>query len=134
MRAKKPYHKRRPSKQQIELLCAEARPDDGVDPRYDKPVDRPRPPTRKALQLASQVQHALTHALNAAADPVLNDLEVVSVEPAPNSTRLLVTVRNAEEPELTVQALQRAAGMLRCEVGAAIHRKRTPELAFHVLK
>jgi ribosome-binding factor A len=135
MRPRKPYHKRKPSKQQIELLCGEARPEDGVDPRYDRPEDRSRPKGRKVLQLCAQVQRALEYALaSECGDARLTNLQVLTVKPAPNSARLLVTLRTIGNPiEDIVAALQGAAGKLRCEVAAAIHRKKTPELAFCVL-
>ena len=34
MRPKKPRHKRRPGRAQIELLCAQIGPEDGIDPRH----------------------------------------------------------------------------------------------------
>jgi ribosome-binding factor A len=135
MRAKKPYHKRKPARQQIEQLCTEAWSDDGVDPRFP---ERPAAPKvrRKALQLCSQVKHALDVALAAeCADPLLQALSVIDVQPAPNSARLLVligTPTGASSDEVTVH-LSRAGGKLRCEVAAAINRKKVPELVFCVV-
>jgi ribosome-binding factor A len=138
MRAKKPYHKRRPAKRQIELLCGEIGPGDGSDPRYDRPESgRNRGSGRKALQLCRQVQEALGDALcTTCRDPVLNELQVHSVEPAPNTSRLLVTLfleSRQHDASQVATHLQGAAGLLRCEVAAAIHRKKVPELAFRVV-
>ena len=138
MRAKKPYHKRRPSRKQIELLCGEVGPGDGRDPRYDPPKSAgAHGPGRKALQLCRQVQEALSDALaTVCQDRVLCGLNVLAVEPAPNTARLRVTLLlegDAAEPEQVAAHLERAAGLLRCEVAAAIHRKKVPELAFRVL-
>ena len=138
MRPKKPYHKRQPARQQIELLCAEVGPEDGIDPRYVRREPAPSRAGRKTLQLCKQVERALSLALAAEFDdPVLRELRVLAVEPAPNSGRLLVTIcldATAEpiDPNHVVAHLARAAGKLRCEIAAAICRKKTPELAFCV--
>jgi ribosome-binding factor A len=98
-----------------------------------------RKENRKAKQLCRQVAETLDLVLSGdCRDEVLQALHVVSVEPAPNSTRLLVTV-GADLPtgELDRPAimalLDRHTGRLRAEVAASIHRKRVPTLAFHVV-
>jgi ribosome-binding factor A len=111
-------------------------PEDGVDPRTEA---RDRPSTvhnRKALQLCSQVAETLQCVLQGECDDeVLRDLLVLSVEPAPDSTRLLVTVslspaaRERTAIEVLVH-LHRAYSVLRGEVARAIHRRKTPELIF----
>jgi ribosome-binding factor A len=94
----------------------------------------PQSAGRKALQLCRQVQEALHWVLDSGRDEVLQALQVVSVEPAPNAARLLVTVRaEGVEPAAALEHLQRAAGRLRCEIAASIHRRRTPELAFRTM-
>ena len=138
MRPKKPYHKRRSSKKQIELFCGQVGPGDGSDPRYDPPKSEgKRGSGRKALQLCRQVREALSDALASVCDdPLLRELNVISVEPAPNATRLQVTLEltaGVAEPGEVAPHLERAAGLLRCEVAAAIHRKKVPELAFRVV-
>jgi ribosome-binding factor A len=139
VRLNKPRHKRRPVKPQIELLCAEIGPEDGVDPRYVHRAPAPNRGARKTLQLCKQVERELSLALAGdCADPVLGDLQVISVDPAPNSGRLLVTVSPSPsaaplDPTEVTTHLARASGKLRCEIAAAIHRKKTPELTFCVL-
>jgi ribosome-binding factor A len=68
-------------------------------------------------------------------DDVLRDLAIVSVKPAPNSARLLVTFtlppgRNSAETDLIAERLDSARPMLRCQVAAAIHRRKVPDLLF----
>jgi ribosome-binding factor A len=140
MRAKKPYHKRRPSKKQIELLCGEIGPGDGCDPRYDQPeFEISGRVGRKALQLCRQVREALVDAFSTTCqDPLLRELTVISVEPAPNTARLVVTLEWARDQarrdtEEVLAHLRGAAGMLRCEVAAAITRRKAPDLAFRVM-
>jgi ribosome-binding factor A len=71
-------------------------------------------------------------------DDRLRDLLVESVQPAPDSTRLLVAVYPgpafaAGDTESVLRALYGATGMLRAQIARAIHRKRVPELLFQVL-
>jgi ribosome-binding factor A len=71
-------------------------------------------------------------------DERLHSLHVISVVPAPNSSRLLVTVcadLPAEEfdRQEILDLLERQTGRLRSKVAASINRKRVPSLAFHVV-
>ena len=136
MRAKKPYHKRRHPRAQISDLCGSVREDDGLDPRFDQHSSPKQQASRKALQLCRQVQHALDDALAGCHDPVLQQLQVTGVEPAPHSGRMQVLVQ-VSDPEVSVpivmDRLAQAASMLRCAVAEAIHRRRAPELAFCVV-
>jgi len=113
-------------------------PEDGVDPRTE-PRDRPRPVyNRKALQLCSQIAETLHCVLQGECDDeVLRDLLVQSVEPAPDSTRVLVTVcLSPAAPDRTpvevLERLHQAYGTLRSEIASAIHRRKTPELMFRL--
>jgi ribosome-binding factor A len=117
--------------------CADPGIDDGLDPRYDRRAAPAKVANRKALQLCGQVADTLALLLAGdTADDVLRDLQVVSVRPAPNSSRLLVTVSpcvpDADLDEMR-QALARAQGRLRAEMASAIHRRRVPELTFLVV-
>ena len=88
---------------------------------------------RKALQLCRQVAEALCWILGDCRDEVLQAVRVRTVEPAPSAARLLVTVEaDGFEPADALEHLQRATGLLRCEVAASICRRRAPELVFHV--
>ena len=91
---------------------------------------------RKARQLCSQVADTLNYVLAGECDDeLLQNVCVLAVNPAPNTSRLLVTVSlcvpdpNADVVQV-LEHLSRATGMLRCEVAAAIHRRRTPQLLF----
>jgi ribosome-binding factor A len=93
---------------------------------------------RKALQLSHQVAETLQEVLAECADPVLQALRVLDVEPAPNASRLLVTLALDGAPaERLVPAdvrghVSRAAGHLRSEVATAITRKRAPVLVYRL--
>jgi ribosome-binding factor A len=93
---------------------------------------------RHARQLCRQVYQALCYAMGDLADPVLRELCVHSVEPAPDATRLLVNLSAgvgdpvAAIPEI-MERLQRVRPFLRQAVAAAITRKRAPELLFHIV-
>jgi ribosome-binding factor A len=120
------------------LPCAELGPGDGIDPRRTKDAEDRHVPNRKALQLCAQIARTLGCALaSECGDDVLQALLVASVQPAPDSTRLLVTVyptpsAPVQEAAQILQHVHRAAGMLRSVVAAAVHRKRVPELVFRV--
>ncbi len=66
-------------------------------------------------------------------EPVLLDLLVLSVEPAPDSTHFLIVVTGNVEEACALEALGRAASWLRTEVAASIHRRKAPLLTFRFL-
>jgi ribosome-binding factor A len=63
----------------------------------------------------------------------------VDVAPFPDASRLVVSVSpvdpgapGAPDPESVLQHLQHAGGHLRCEVAAAVTRKRAPLLVYRL--
>jgi ribosome-binding factor A len=131
---------RKISRRDLRAGCAEPGAGDGLDPRLDRPDGPGRVPNRKALQVCAQVGRTLAQVLSGeSGDPVLRDLVVASVVPAPNSARLLVTVARAPgaddlDPAEVLTHLGRARGRLRNEVAAAVHRRKVPDLTFRVLR
>lgn len=131
---------RKPSRKVLRSLCGRIDEGDGVDPRLEARSLMARAESsggskrRKVRQLCRQVWEAIE--LSPGGDEVLSGLTVVSVEPAPDASRLMVTVapRPGEpfDPDAMVKALERAAPRLRSEVAAAITRRRAPSLAFRV--
>jgi ribosome-binding factor A len=126
------------SRKPLPLPCDEIGPDDGIDPRTQSRAPSRKVHNRKALQLCGQVARTLSSVLqDGCGDEILRDLLVASVTPAPDSTRLLVTVSpspastGVEREEVLVR-LHGASAKLRREVAAAIHRRKTPELLFRV--
>ena len=115
--------------------CAEVGSQDGQDPRYDRPEDSDKVPNRKALLLCGQVKETLAEVLAGCADDALRDLLVEAVVPFPTAVRLLVTVRKPADLDAATLAarLEGARGLLRSEVAAAVHRRKAPDLVFHVL-
>lgn len=109
-------------------------PDDGLEPRFWSRDDEPRRVrNRKALQLCRQIEQALHLALAGCSDPVLQELLIESVRPWPDSARLLVTVQSSGNIDRAQSRLAAAAGLLRREAAAAIHRRKAPELEFRVI-
>jgi ribosome-binding factor A len=130
--------RREPSLRQWQDLCGQPGPEDGLDPRETLRRVARKKGGRKAHQLCGQVAEALNYAFAAVCgDDVLRDLLVVAVQPAPDESRLLVTVGSALasrcEPAVVLAHLQQAHGKLRSEVAAGIHRKKVPELTFCVV-
>lgn len=113
--------------------------DEAPDPeRFFGEPDRSRKRNWKVLQLCKQVERsaALTLASDCHSD-VLVGATVVAVEPAPDSSRLLVRVilahgRGGEEAIEARAALRQSAPSFRAEVARSIHRKRAPEIVFDV--
>jgi hypothetical protein len=68
----------------------------------------------------------------------LIDVSLLSVEPAPDASRLLVTLlvnRSAEESiEEIYGVIEQVTPRLRAELAADITRKRAPELTFRLIK
>jgi ribosome-binding factor A len=93
------------------------------------------PIDRKTQQLCKQVRRVLSCVLaGEVADEVLQGLAIDSVVPAPNASRLQVTLFPTgplEVPLSEVLArLERVRGRLRSAVAEDINRKRAPELSF----
>ena len=130
--------KARRSNDRLSELCGEVGPEDGSDPRDFHSRVESKPNNRKALQLCQQVQRILYWAIGTECqDPVVRSLEVLSVEPAPNAARMLVTLGlPADErvtPEEVGERLGRVAGLLRAEVAEGITRRKTPDLQYRVV-
>lgn len=128
----------------LEHLRAEPDAEDGVDPRILARHHRRAESTdaardRKLLQLCEQVRRALSLALGELSDPLLADLDVVAVTPAPDASRLRVSLRSSDSDlagaaaEIT-RRLDRAHGRLRSEAARAVRRRRAPDLHFVVLR
>jgi len=130
--------RKQPSRKVLRSLCAEVHPDDGVDPKElaRQAAGQPRV-RRKARQLGRQVAETLEGLLASQGDDLLRGLRVVSVTPAPSASRLLVTVAAAPgsepvDPAQVLERLERASGLLRSEVAAAITRRRAPVLVYRL--
>lgn len=130
--------RRRHSKPQD--FCGQLGPDDAVDPRrfFDR-RSRGRG-DRKARQLCRQVSQTLNYVLSGECDDdTLRSLYVESVEPAPDASRLLVTVSSLDKDDETpvdvvLTKLAAVTGKLRSEVATSISRRKTPELIFNVVQ
>lgn len=118
-----------------EGLCVAWGAEDGIDPRLMPKRPQGKVTNRKALQLCRQIERALPGVLEG---DILRDLSVHSVLPAPDSSRLLATFTyHGPETVATsdiLAALWAVRAKLRAAVALAIHRKKTPELTFQVLR
>lgn len=89
----------------------------------------------KDLQLCRQVFDALTYALAELDDPLIEELALASVVPAPSSARVLVTLvptRDDIDPDVALDRVRELADELREEVAAEVTRKRVPEMVFRI--
>lgn len=128
------------AREQMRAMCGEIHDDDGVDPRaYFKLGAHPRKQDYKARQLCRQVTETLEQVLSGeTGDDRLACLRVAAVQPAPDASRLLVTVIADCAPgqfcrRTTEAHLQASAGRLRTAVAAAITRRKAPVLTFLIL-
>lgn len=92
---------------------------------------------QKTRQLCRQAFRALSMAMSACSDEVVQGLNVLAVDPAPDAGRLLVTISPAPQadaatPQEILERLDRVQGRLRTELARSISRKRAPELLFRV--
>lgn len=114
-------------------LCTELSAEDGLDPRFEPKYSPGKVSNRKALQLCRQVERALSVALEG---DVLRDLTVQSVVPRPDSSRLLATFvyQGSEAAANVLASLHGNYAKLRGAIAVSIHRRKTPELAFRVVR
>lgn len=118
--------------------CAGLEDDDAMDPReFFREPPRAGKQDRKARQLCHQVAETLALIFSGELDDeLLHGLEVVAVDPAPNTAQLAVTLRTtapSENAEAILDRLAAVAGRLRSEVAAAITRRRAPKLTFRLV-
>jgi ribosome-binding factor A len=101
---------------------------------------RPQRTDRKTLQLCGQIADTLNYVLSGElGDDLLRNLYVESVRPAPDASRLLVSVApldaaDANRADQILQKLLIYAPRIRSEVAQSIHRRKTPELSFVVVQ
>lgn len=90
----------------------------------------------KTMQLCRQVAVTLDEVLAECGDTLLQGLRVLNVEPAPDVSRLRVTLAADGEPAETLPLVEnhlaRASAHLRAEVAQAITRKRAPSLVYFI--
>jgi ribosome-binding factor A len=125
---------------ELQPHCGEIRDDDGVDPReFFKASRVHKKEDRKARQLCRQVAETLDQIFaGEASDDVLRGLRIADVLPAPDASRLLVTLAADGPPDVfdrnvLEERLARFKGRLRCEVAAAITRRKAPALVFEIV-
>jgi len=121
--------------------CAELRPDDGIDPAvlFGR-QRRPRGRHKKDRQLCGQAFKAFCMVMDQLAHMEwATDLFVAQVTPAPDASRLRVSVGVYGDVPLAealhrVERLTQHTARFRWELGQAISRKRVPEIFFELTK
>ena len=140
------------SSEQVHVPYAEPGEDDSPAPsthswrqqrtrRARRVESRGRPTGHKAWQLCRQVAVTLDEVLAECGDGVLRGLRVVSVAPFPDASRLLVTLTSIDDRPggvigagSVLEHIEHAAGHLRCEIAAAVTRKRAPVLVYQLVE
>jgi ribosome-binding factor A len=128
------------TRRQMLAHCDEMHDDDGVDPRDFFKTDRIHKKEQHSLErLCHQVAETLDQVLSGEiADNRLQCLHIVSVRPAPDASRLLVTLhadckREEFDRDLLEDRLAACKGRLRYEVAASITRRKAPTLIFNLI-
>ncbi|QDT76086.1 ribosome-binding factor A [Lacipirellula limnantheis] len=128
------------TREQMLAHCDAIHEDDGVDPReFFKLRSHRDKPDRKAQQLCRQVGETIDQILaGELGDAALNALRVASVVPAPDASRMLVTlVATSDDGSFDRAAIEHklaaVTGLLRSAVAAAITRRKAPNLSFVVI-
>ncbi len=86
--------RKKPSRKDMLSVCKEIHPEDGIDPRELVRKGRPRKDDRKARQLCRQVAETLSQVLSGeCGDEILENLQILAVDPAPDASQLLITVQ-----------------------------------------
>ncbi len=109
--------------------------EDGIDSRQQCRTRARGKRNYHEEQVARQAERALSMVFSTSSDPILQELDVVSVSPFGNRLQIVVTQVAGEiiHRHDIDEALHYAAGHLRCAVGEAITRKRVPKLVFSVI-
>ena len=128
------------TREQMLAHCDAIHEDAGVDPReFFKLRSHRDKPDRKAQQLCRQVAETIDQILaGELGDTALNNLRVSGVAPAPDASRLLVSLVAVSDDvpfdqSTTEQRLAAVTGLLRSAVAAAITRRKAPNLSFVVI-
>jgi ribosome-binding factor A len=129
----------RPKSVVLSDMCAEWGEEDGIDSR-EWGREKRTGDERKVRQLCGQVSKVLGCVLAECGDPLLFDLMIEDVSPAPDARRLRVSVRpiwSTPEQErdlsLVLDRLNAQKVRFREEMGRAIRRRRLPDLWFLVM-
>lgn len=96
---------------------------------------REKPRVFKDDQICTAAAETLALALATLDDEAWLDVELVSVAPAPDASRLAVTLKlpDAADPAVYVEKIERVGGYLRAELASALERRRVPLLSFRFL-
>jgi len=130
---------KRKKRKDLAPLCAEIGLEDGTNPKEFFQVRSKKKKNYKAQQVGKAVTRAIDYVLiSVVSNPLLQDLSVLYVEPAPNSSHFLVVLSPNSFSETwsekeTMAALAQLAPRFKEEIGASMHRKRVPELSFCIL-
>lgn len=117
--------------------CGQIGADDCIDPTdFFKAREGKHKTDSRSQQLCRQVAQAISLSLGDCDDDRMQELTIMAVSPAPDSSRLLVTLqtdREAKDLEELNVSVNAQLGRLRSEVARSIHRKRVPNLTFQVI-
>lgn len=119
--------------------CDKIYEDDGIDPRLSRKNVYQTKKSNRGYRLCKQVSDVLSILFSGAcSDERLCGLGIKSVEPAPDTSCLRITVfplysTPQPDPEAIISFLKSAKSFLRKEVASEISRRRVPDFSFRVI-
>ena len=128
--------KNRQWRKQASALCAETRPEDGVDPRLLAKQETHKTDHHQTDRLCKRVSQVLAQIIQGELDdPLFFDVEIIDVKPTNSGQYLLVEIGH-NQPGLEnsrqelMSALNQLQGYMRAQIAQSINRKRVPVLKF----
>lgn len=115
--------------------CGEIHEDDGVDPRTYFQPRRNQKENRKTKQLCQQIARTINLCLNDCDNPIVQAMFLVGVQPAPDSSCLLLHIEvdiDDFDCDAALDAVRQQVPRLQFEIARSINRKRVPNLVFSV--
>ncbi|MCP4235583.1 MAG: ribosome-binding factor A [Aestuariibacter sp.] len=120
----------------VNQLCGEIGPDDGIDPRtIARAMDR-KSSSRKGKQLGKEAKQTVSMIFSGElSDPVFQDIEVIDVSASEDGQFLCVSLTQADtdvelDELLVLEKCQAVQGFLRSAIAETVKRKRVPTIRF----
>ncbi len=120
----------------VNQLCGEIGPEDGVDPRTIARAMDKKSSSRKGMQLGREARQTISMIFSGElSDPVFQDIEVIDVSASEDGQFLCVTLTQTDtdvelDEPLVLEKCQAVQGFLRSAVAETVKRKRVPTIRF----
>jgi ribosome-binding factor A len=117
------------SKKSLRDLCAQPHEEDGLPPERE----RRRGNVHRDGQMLKLALREADFCIRMSTSPLLANVHVMGVYPAPDMSRLEIVVEASSDAEATRVAIAMMLGSIRAQLARSTRRKRTPELCVSVV-